>query len=868
MDINNDFLDIYIYKNIISNNLLLLIKSRLHNKNNKVINNNETNKGNEDIEKNKIVKVKQRINRMKKKLKDRSYIKKLKFIKKLFKLNMKEINLENLEYNNIIHKEDEDIKIIERNNRNKRKPINLSYVKKKLKLIKIIKKPNVKEDPLENTMTIKIKNTNIANTKTLTSNKVANTKTLTSNKVANTKTLPGNKVANTKTLPGNKVANTKTLTSNNNTPTGNNIANHNKRKLITNSVISKHMKKIIYDKKKSGKKTSNLEIIDKKIITNMIEVGNIYNYFDKINSFNKFYLTKTEEVMSNPKIEFRYFCYRYLNYLKSIKIPEIPTKSKYEAVLIEFRCFPHIEFIIRNNILKLGSNWSYTIICGNLNYNFIIDMCKEISNNIKIIKLDYDNVLPSIYSNILSSINFWNLFEGEKILIHQEDSIIFKSNIENFINWDYIGAPWPKTQNDNLNNVGNGGFSLRNKQCMIDVINKISITDTKYNESTLQYMKNTQSKTAPEDVYFSKNMLDFNIGSVADWNTAFNFSSESLYNPESLGGHCYWTNYKLWKLPLFKNIIIQVKRNSNFRSDHRGGWNSIINELNKNIISNDAKLIFLDIIEDYFMWKKNNVINNLWCGIIHCTTDVPNEWASCNISILFNNLNFMKSIKNCKFIITLSNNVKEYLDKKFNEININIPVIFIKHPINFNNILKFDIDAYINNENKKLIQIGQQLRKISSIFEVKIENHQKLWLTGMSNLLAAEMKLKIDYNIIKKNLPNNYKNLFTYLKDVNEYDKLLENNIVFLDLYNSAANNTILECITRNTPVIVNRTIGVIEYLGNDYPLYFDNLDQVNDLLDIEKIKSANEYLKNMNKEDITMEYFIDKFIKCLFMYN
>jgi hypothetical protein len=102
---------------------------------------------------------------------------------------------------------------------------------------------------------------------------------------------------------------------------------------------------------------------------------------------------------------------------------------------------------------------------------------------------------------------------------------------------------------------------------------------------------------------------------------------------------------------------------------------------------------------------------------------------------------------------------------------------------------------------------------------------------------------------------------------INEYDKLLENNIVFLDLYNSAANNTILECIIRNTPVIVNRTPGVIEYLGKDYPLYFDNLDEVNNLLDIENIKSASDYLKNMNKEDITMEYFINKFTKCLLRY-
>ena len=50
--------------------------------------------------------------------------------------------------------------------------------------------------------------------------------------------------------------------------------------------------------------------------------------------------------------------------------------------------------------------------------------------------------------------------------------------------------------------------------------------------------------------------------------------------------------------------------------------------------------------------------------------------------------------------------------------------------------------------------------------------------------------------------------------------------------------------------------------------MYFDNLDEVDGLLDLEKLKSGHEYLKNMNKEDITMEHFFDKFIKVLYMYS
>ena len=42
--------------------------------------------------------------------------------------------------------------------------------------------------------------------------------------------------------------------------------------------------------------------------------------------------------------------------------------------------------------------------------------------------------------------DFWNLFASKKILIHQEDSIIFKNNINDFLKYDYIGAPWPNSR--------------------------------------------------------------------------------------------------------------------------------------------------------------------------------------------------------------------------------------------------------------------------------------------------------------------------------------------------------------------------------------------------------------------------------------
>ena len=99
-----------------------------------------------------------------------------------------------------------------------------------------------------------------------------------------------------------------------------------------------------------------------------------------------------------------------------------------------------------------------------------------------------------------------------------------------------------------------------------------------------------------------------------------------------------------------------------------------------------------------------------------------------------------------------------------------------------------------------------------------------------------------------------------YTKTFDEYDNFLDKNIVFIDLIDSAANNTVLECIVRNTPVLLNRTAGAVEYLGREYPLYFDSLDDVERLVSRENIERAHMYLKNLDKSRFTLETYVKNF--------
>jgi hypothetical protein len=96
-----------------------------------------------------------------------------------------------------------------------------------------------------------------------------------------------------------------------------------------------------------------------------------------------------------------------------------------------------------------------------------------------------------------------------------------------------------------------------------------------------------------------------------------------------------------------------------------------------------------------------------------------------------------------------------------------------------------------------------------------------------------------------------------------EYDRLLSQNVVFCHLLDSSANNVVIECIARNTPLLINRLPAIEEYLGRDYPLYFSSLDEAAlKLAQVENVLAAHEYLRGLPKEQFSQQAFRDAFLQ------
>lgn len=276
------------------------------------------------------------------------------------------------------------------------------------------------------------------------------------------------------------------------------------------------------------------------------------NFIDKVTliseihkPFDIIYITNTRyrrQINRNNKENWRSFCWYNLQYLELFEASDnVKMKSSFNAVLIEFRPLINLEFVIKNCMIKLGDKFCYTVICGHQNYQLMKSINLRLKGKLNIIKYDVYNITFDEYNNLLYSKEFWESLDGEKILIYQEDSCIFKTNIMEFKDFDFIGAPWPKRQAENPHNVGNGGLSLRTKSKILQVINtSIDIEKIRISKNTYEYMKNTGLKNIPEDIYYCNSLIYYNIGTVADFDTAKEFSQELIYSNDPFGGHNWW----------------------------------------------------------------------------------------------------------------------------------------------------------------------------------------------------------------------------------------------------------------------------------------------------------------------------------------
>ena len=356
---------------------------------------------------------------------------------------------------------------------------------------------------------------------------------------------------------------------------------------------------------------------------------------------------------------------------------------------------------------------------------------------------------------------------------------------------------------------------------------------------------------------------------------------------------------------------------SEFKGLHRAGWQYVIDYMNLVQTTNG---VLLDVYLDRtFHWSKDILLEcgilpytSPWVGFIHHTPD--EEYTEYNTTKMLEDPVFIHSIHLCKGIYAMTSYMVNWIKNKLIDLDYgDIPVNLLYHPTIIPKI-KFSIEDFLNNPCKKIINIGAWYRNPFTIHTLILnDDYEKCSLKGkdMDNyfspdsiilskegILSNTSKNKLVYYMneyIKENdfltdelglpPPENFQfelfdnsdidcvyssklrayilsllNTVTILEYLpnSEYDKIFSENVIFVNLINCSAANTIIESIVRGTPIIINRLAPAEEYLGKNYPLFYDDVEEIFSLVTTENITKAAKYLGEMDTSKLSIERFID----------
>jgi hypothetical protein len=216
---------------------------------------------------------------------------------------------------------------------------------------------------------------------------------------------------------------------------------------------------------------------------------------------------------------------------------------KYTALIIEPRKHKALHFVINNFLTHLSNEWAVIVFHGNQNIEYVRNIANDLNakhNNriIQLINLNVENLNLYTYSDIFLSKPFYNYIPTNTFLVFQTDSMILKENKENiqfFLDYDYVGAPWKN------NRVGNGGLSLRKKNKMLEII------DSK------GYMR------IHEDDYFSYRInpkINYNVPSHE---IAKLFAIETVFYDNPFGIHNCWRHLPKEQVDFLLNKYPEIK---------------------------------------------------------------------------------------------------------------------------------------------------------------------------------------------------------------------------------------------------------------------------------------------------------------------
>jgi hypothetical protein len=263
-----------------------------------------------------------------------------------------------------------------------------------------------------------------------------------------------------------------------------------------------------------------------------------------------------------------------------------------------------LEFVAHNILDNLPSSWKLVIFPGSENKAAVEKFIRSLPAQKKSRTSTKDIGLTSMnkdsYNKLMMSRTLLDKIDTEMFLVIQTDSLICKEGkdlLKDFMKYDYVGAPWK-----GRNALGNGGFSLRRKSKMLEILDKCP---------TLNHN---------EDGFFSGGCPGAEPSKPSP-EKAEEFSIETIYNDAK--GKPFFGIHKPWyhqpdKMSKLDSMCLGAKKLEQLNS-HRGG-NPKPLKIGIMAIFKNESMILKEWI-DHYKWQGADVI-------IMLNNDSTDDWQS------------------------------------------------------------------------------------------------------------------------------------------------------------------------------------------------------------------------------------------------
>ena len=306
----------------------------------------------------------------------------------------------------------------------------------------------------------------------------------------------------------------------------------------------------------------------------------------------------------------------------------------------------------------------------------------------------------------------------------------------------------------------------------------------------------------------------------------------------------------LWNRPLKRTL--KFIGDPGWDHHHQNAFACAIDALRVALHSDHADVLFISAVEQYIC-DAETTPQQPWIGIIHGLPNCYDQFYVPDLHRLCTKARFRPWLRHCRGLLTLTSAQAAYLEQHLRPTYC-FPIVPVHYPCVPSaqvSMSSSSVDAALrDNRSLDIYFIGSYDRDFQYFFNAKFP----------ANL--HKVLLVCDWQTPTTDIPNDVR--LVERVDTAEYERILRECIVFLSLkQGGAANTLVIECITRNTPIIVPRISSITDYIGELYPLLYDSgTTDFTGLITGEMVQKAIDYLQAMDKGHLSQANFV-KEIQC-----